>query len=653
MKFKIFTLLLAAMPAVASYSQGVYGCTPDLHVEGNQLRDPYGNPVVLHGVMDTPSMWFNNDRWSSWDLGGYVPAATPRARAYFTKIFDAITATSQGAYCDVFRLHMEPSWLRKEGADSKGLENDMAINYDRDKVKLYLEELFLPIAEDANAHGLYVIMRPPGVCPDDIQVGDDYQKYLMDVWDIVSQNEKVKEYAGWMSLELANEPVRVKDANGNRPTDGAWGPANGPAKTDFFQPIIDKIRSNGFTGVIWVPGEGYQSSYESYVNYPIRDDNFGYAVHVYPGWYGNDDTNANAQTFISNFQKQVPGVTSKPIVITEIDWSPGSIAYDENGQPKKKYDGNYETENFGTWGTASTSKWGTAFKTMKDHFGNISMTLTSTDDYLDMSYFMESGVARPSFSNKPNPDEGCSYACWNWYKEYAANNNITCKEPVQEPFHGTAMQVPGKIEAEDFDEGGEGISFHDEERLNNGNSDYRKGYGVDVKDEDGNIRLGWTVKDEWLEYTVNIQETARYLITALVSTDNDEASFHFLLDDEVITDEIKATNTGDWNTLVEVSAETKELPAGEHVLKLYIDNSFFDIDWFKLELLNLTGVDEMAIETVPVGRYWVNNALGQRVGDLTLEQFSALPEQLSLYGANSILFLQSVDSGRVYKVKAR
>ena len=174
-----------------------------------------------------------------------------------------------------------------------------------------------------------------------------------------------------------------------------------------------------------------------------------------------------------------------------------------------------------------------------------------------------------------------------------------------------------------------------------------------MKDEDGNIRLGWTVKDEWLEYTVNIQETARYLITALVSTDNDEASFHFLLDDEVITDEIKATNTGDWNTLVEVSAETKELPAGEHVLKLYIDNSFFDIDWFKLELLNLTGVDEMAIETVPVGRYWVNNALGQRVGDLTLEQFSALPEQLSLYGANSILFLQSVDSGRVYKVKAR
>lgn len=225
MKRKILALLLAALPSAFAYSQGIYGCTPDLHVEGNQLTDPNGNPVVLHGVMDTPSMWFNSDRWTSWDLGGYVPAATPRAREYFTKIFDAITDVDQGAYCDLFRLHMEPSWVRKDGdaGNAPGGESNLATTYDRDKVKLYLEELFVPIAEDANAHGLYVIMRPPGVCPEDIQVGDAYQKYLLDVWDIVSKNEKVKQYAGWLSLELANEPVRVKNADGSRPTDGAWG----------------------------------------------------------------------------------------------------------------------------------------------------------------------------------------------------------------------------------------------------------------------------------------------------------------------------------------------------------------------------------------------------------------------------------------------
>lgn len=654
MKRKLILFLLAAMSSSFAYSQGIYGCTPDLHVEGNQLRDPYGNPVVLHGVMDTPSMWFNSDRWTSWDIGGYVPAATPRARAYFTKIFDAITDTKQGAYCDLFRLHMEPSWLRRDGANEPGGESNLAKTYDRDKVKLYLEELFVPIAEDANAHGLYVIMRPPGVCPEDIQVGDAYQKYLLDVWDIVSKNEKVKEYAGWLSLELANEPVRVRDASGNRPTDGTWGPANGPAKTDFFQPIINKIRENGFTGIIWVPGEGYQSSYESYAKYPISDSNYGFAVHVYPGWYGNEDAKCSAQSFIDNFKKQVPGVTSKPIVVTEIDWSPGKIKLDANGNPVYKYDGNYETDgNYGTWGTATTSKWGNAFKAMKEHYGNISMNLTSTDDYIDMAHYLSTGVVRPSFSTQASPDEACGYACWKWYKTYSENNNILCEEPVQEPFLGKALEVPGKIEAEDFDKGGEGVSYHDEDKANNGDSNYRQGTGVDVKAVGNDIRLGWTVKGEWLEYTVDVKETAQYTISALVSTDNDVASFHFLLDDEVITDEIKASNTGDWNQLVEVKADTKELQAGEHILKLHIDNSYFDIDWFKFDVLDATSVDDESAVALPSGKYNVSNALGQRLGEVNSDGFAPLSSQLEAYGIKGILFLQSEETGKVVKVNVK
>ena len=567
-------------------------CTPDLHVDGKYLKDSSGNTILLHGVMDTPSMWFNNDRWTSWDLGGYVPEAAPRAIEYFKKIFDAITDHSQGAYCNLFRLHMEPSWLRKEGAQANG-ESDLAINYDRDKVKYYLENLFIPIAEEANAHGLYVIMRPPGVCPEDIQVGDAYQNYLMDVWDIVSKNEKVKEYAGWLSIELANEPVRVKDANGNRPTDGVWGPANGPAKTDFFQPIVNKIRQNGFKGIIWIPGEGYQSSYESYVQYPISDSNYGFAVHVYPGWYGNDDSNYSAQSFIDNFKKQVPGVTSKPVVVTEIDWSPGKIKYDANGNPIRKYDGNYETDgNYGTWGTASTSKWGNAFKAMKDYYGNVSMNLTSTDDYVDMAEYLNSGKVQPSFLKEASPEEGCGVTCFKWYEEYSkmlpvCDGSSSTTQPVVEkkprgPYNGTAATIPGKIEAEDFDEGGEGDAYHDEEEENQGGG-ARLDEGVDVKSEGGRTCLGWTVKDEWLEYTVEVKETSQYKYTAYVATDNNSASFHFEIDGESITKTKTVGSTGDWDIYKEVTGVTKEITAGKHTLRLSIDGSFFDIDWFSFE----------------------------------------------------------------------
>lgn len=706
------------------------GCTPDLHVEGNQMKDPQGNTVVLHGVMDTPSMWFNSNRWS----GGYNDNGVVNAIAYFNKIFDAITDNAQGAYCNVFRLHMEPAWLRKDKADSS-TESNLASTYDRDKVKYYLEKLFIPIAKNANAHGLYVIMRPPGVCPGDIQVGDEYQKYLLDVWDIVSSNAEVKANSGWLSIELANEPIRVKDQYGNRSTTTDWGPANGPAKTDFFQPIINKIRSNGFKGIVWVPGEGYQSSYESYALYPISDSNYGFAVHVYPGWYGNDDNKYSGESFISNFESQVPGVTSKPVVVTEIDWSPGSIKYDENGQPVKKYDGNYETVNYGTWGTASTSKWGNAYKAMKDHFGNISMTLTSTDDYVDMETFLKTGKVQASFLDKQYPDEACGVACFNWYKEYSTVNVPSCDDGYvtvklnsqsdkalttdelsfkatvnsgraisnvafydnydliekisgapynvslnltkgkhvikayatdvmglravdsvtivvnmpQGPFNGVAHNIPGKIEVEDFDEGGEGFAYHDSDEENHENSTYREGEGVDVKtDEMLGTRIGWTSTGEWLEYTVNVAKTAIYTWKMNVSTDNDNASFHFLLDDEDITEIVNVPSTGDWNTLAEIKGTTTELKEGKHILKLYIDNQYFDIDWFSFEEISSTEVKD--IRDVPTGDYEVLNLLGQKIGQLSVN--GTENSQLQSF-VNQPVLLKPETGNKVYKVIVR
>lgn len=552
------------------------GCTPDLHVEGKYFKDPQGNIVNLHGVMDTPSMWFNSNRWTSWDLGGYVEAACPRAQAYFTKIFDAVTDTAQGAYCDIFRLHMEPSWLRKDGVTSSG-EADLATTYDRNKVKTYLDKLFLPIAEDANAHGMYVIMRPPGVCPSSIQVGDDYQKYLLDVWDIVSSNETVKSHAGWLMLELANEPVQVKDANGNRPTDGTWGPANGPAKTDFFQPIINKIRANGFTGIILVPGEGYQSSYQSYATYPISDDNYGFAIHVYSGWYNQSDNNCSASSFITNMKSQVPQVDSKPIVITECDWSPGET-------DNTNYDGSSTGSNYGTWATAHTSTWGNALHDMMDHFGNFSITLTSTDVYVDMDTYISTGKVQPAFMDKAQPAEASGVACFKWFKEWGQEDNPACDgSSAQAPFNGTAASIPGKIEAEDYDLGGEGKGYHDTDKNNNGDA-YRSD-GVDIKSNDAdNYSIGWMAQDEWLTYTVNIADATKYHWSMNVATENDDAQFHFQLDGKDITDKITVPNTGSYTTYQEVTG-TVNLPAGEHQLTLVIDNPYFDLDWMNFSLV--------------------------------------------------------------------
>ena len=392
------TLMLAFMVIIAKGSDDL----PPLSVKGKHLVDDKGNIVTLHGVMDTPNRYFNGWRWQEWKAG-YNDEDVQPCLDYFEKLFTAISDRSQGCYCTVFRLHLDPCWTNDPNKTLVGEGGEHNISqFSAQRLVRYWKSLYSKLMEKALAHGLYVILRPPGVCPKDIKVGDDYQSYLKTVWGTVTQANVLKEHSGHVSIELANEPVHVYAADGS---------SSKSALRDFFQPVIDVIRDNGFNGVIWVPGAGYQSQYADYAQYPINDVNFGYAVHVYPGWYGASDKSYNHNAFISQFHVQVPVVDTNPIMVTEIDWSP------ENPDGEGKYNewGEWVKPNYGTWGTASTSKWGNAWKAVHDHYGNIGMTLTSTDDLIDIDKYLESHIVQPAFEGVY---EACGEACFAWYKEY-------------------------------------------------------------------------------------------------------------------------------------------------------------------------------------------------------------------------------------------
>ena len=388
---RIYSLLLYAL-ALNTWAQ--YGQTPTLTVDGKYLKDGHGNIVNLHGVMDTPNPYFNNYRWGN----TCDDATVSDCLAYFESLFTAITDTTQGAYCDIFRLHLDPCWTNDPGLEETGTATGEAniSRYSSERLSHYLDLLYMPLAKQALGHGLYVVMRPPGVCPDTICVGGEYQNYLLNVWSIVASNDSVQRYCGQISLELANEPIVCLDSTGE---------TSSSALHDFFQPIVDTIRACGFSGIIWIPGTGYQSEYQSYDVFPIESYNIGYAVHTYPGWYGADDDNCDADVFIKQWGEQVPVVETAPVLISETDWSP-IASTDEEGN----------TTNYGTWGTASTSKWGTAYKALLDYYGNISMTLTGTADYIDIDTFLSTGKVTPAFDGNP---ECCAQACFEWYAEYA------------------------------------------------------------------------------------------------------------------------------------------------------------------------------------------------------------------------------------------
>lgn len=411
MKNLLLTFVVALMP-LGVFAQ--FGVVAPLHVSGNQLNDQYGNKVVLHGVMDTPNPYFNKNRWGYACNDGTVQSCIN----YFDKIFTAITNTRSGAYCNIFRLHLDPCWTNDPAKQSSGSDTGEAniSRFSSSRLQKYLNSLYWPIAKKAIGHGLYVVVRPPGVCPKDLRVGDAYQQYLKTVWDIVSSNADIKNNSGIVSLELANEPVHIYNA---------YGQTSATAMRDYFQPVVDIIRRNGFKGIIWIPGTGYQSQYQDYAKNPVNDNNYGYAVHVYPGWYGASDKSYDHNMFIKNFQNQVPVVTSKPILVSEIDWSPekpGSGKYNEFGQ--------WVASNLGTWGTASTSKWGNAWKAVHDYFGNISMTLSATECYLDIDAYMNSGKVTPNFGGTTEASAG---ACFNWYAQWAKVNYAHASDNTPQP----------------------------------------------------------------------------------------------------------------------------------------------------------------------------------------------------------------------------
>ena len=413
-------LLLSLALALMSMAGHAADNLPDLRVKGKNLVDSEGKTVVLHGVMDTPNRYFNGNRWG---MGGYEVGDETPCLNYFEKMFTAITDKNQGAYCTVFRLHMDPCWTNYNAP--VGTQENNIQYFSEKRYKTFLSRLYVKLVQKALAHGLYVIVRPPGVCPQNIKVGDEYQTYLKKVWNLFASNSTIQKNAGKVSIELANEPVNVQLADGSN---------SDKALHDFFQPIVDEIRSTGFKGIIWVPGSGYQSQYMGYAKYPITDseNNFSYSVHVYSGWYGNmTDANCDHNTFIRNFQNQVPMVTSKPIMVTEIDWSPND--------PDKASEGHYNewnqwvAPNFGTWATGSTSKWGLAWKAVHDHFGNIGMTITHPQEYYDIDEYLNSGKVRPGLQNAKKHnlfEECCSYACFNWYKDWYLKQTTGVEETI-------------------------------------------------------------------------------------------------------------------------------------------------------------------------------------------------------------------------------
>ena len=191
------------------------------------------------------------------------------------------------------------------------------------------------------------------------------------------------------------------------------------------------------------------------------------------------------------------------------------------------------------------------------------------------------------------------------------------------PWNNQPQQIPGKVQCELYDLGGQNIAYFDKDSINNGSgklnpangtflNEFRLKEGVDIsytksRDIDnspynvvepliGELYTGWTVPGEWINYTVKVSKTGTYSVEMMYTASGD-GGIAFLLDWKAISSEILIPSTRNdnetiawrqwhhWNKINIL--ETVKLKKGMHILTLKtVTNGNMNYDYLEFRLDN-------------------------------------------------------------------
>ena len=185
----------------------------------------------------------------------------------------------------------------------------------------------------------------------------------------------------------------------------------------------------------------------------------------------------------------------------------------------------------------------------------------------------------------------------------------------QAPFGGTAWALPGTVQAENYDTGGEGIAYHDLDAGNAGGV-YRTD-NVDIKttaDTGGGHAIGWFMAGEWLEYTVNVASAGSYNIQARVGSMLANRTFWIEFNGVNVTGNIAVPVMPDWDQYQTVTIAGVSLSAGQQVMRIAMGPS----DWVDLNWISVTSALPSPWQTADIGAVGAAGSASHNGGTFTV-----------------------------------
>jgi len=166
----------------------------------------------------------------------------------------------------------------------------------------------------------------------------------------------------------------------------------------------------------------------------------------------------------------------------------------------------------------------------------------------------------------------------------AASNEASVTIAAPGPYSGTPYPVPGVVDFDNYDTGGQGSGYYVNNQTSNQGGQYRSDYvGIETCTDSNGVgngfNVGWTNGGNWLDYTVNVASPGTYTVTFRIAAPLTGAQFH--LENATgtnLTGAVAVPATGDWQTWGSVTA-TVNLPAGRQDLYLVEDTSGVNLEY--------------------------------------------------------------------------
>lgn len=153
-------------------------------------------------------------------------------------------------------------------------------------------------------------------------------------------------------------------------------------------------------------------------------------------------------------------------------------------------------------------------------------------------------------------------------------------------YAGTIRSIPGRIEAEHYDNGGQGVAYND---LTAGNAfNVFRTDDVDIEnctDAGGGFNIGAVQPGEWLEYTVDVNTATSYNLELRLAAVSSGKRLRVEMDGQNISGSVTVPNTGGWQNWQTVNVMTPVLSAGQKVMRIFMETDGFNVNYVSFSVI--------------------------------------------------------------------